>query len=105
LLRNILESAGYTVKTAVDGLEALMFLKNGEFNLVVSDVEMPGLNGFELITKLREDKRFGDLPVILVTALDSASDRQRGMDCGANAYIVKSDFEQSNLLEVIRRLI
>jgi two-component system chemotaxis sensor kinase CheA len=105
LLRNILESSGFAVKTAVDGLEALMHLKNGEFDLVVSDVEMPNVNGFELITKIREDKRFSDMPVILVTALESAGDRQRGMDCGANAYIVKSNFEQSNLLEVIGRLI
>ncbi len=105
LLRNILESSGFIVKTAVDGLEAFMHLKNGEFDLVVSDVEMPNMNGFELITKIREDSCFSDLPVILVTALESVGDRQRGMDCGANAYIVKSNFEQSNLLEVIGRLI
>ena len=105
LLRNILELAGYHVKTAVDGLEALQFLRNEPFDLVVSDVEMPGLNGFELTTKIRNDKNIADLPLILVTALESVDDRQRGMECGANAYIVKSSFEQSNLLEVIKRLI
>jgi len=105
LLRNILESAGYQVKTAVDGMEAFQFLQQESFDIVVSDVEMPRLNGFELTTKIRGDKRLGEMPLILVTALESPDDRQRGMECGANAYIVKSSFEQSNLLEVIKRLI
>lgn len=105
LLRNIIESFGYQVKTAVDGMEAFQFLKNETFDLVVSDVEMPGLNGFDLTAKIRSDKLLADTPVILVTALDSANDRQRGMESGANAYIVKGSFEQSNLIEMIRRLI
>ena len=72
---------------------------------MVSDVDMPRMNGFELTTKIRSDKRLAELPVILVTALDSREDRERGIDVGANAYIVKSSFDQSNLLEVIKRLI
>jgi two-component system chemotaxis sensor kinase CheA len=105
LLRNIIESAGYRVKTAVDGMEAFQFLKNEAFDLLVSDVEMPRMTGFELTAKIRNDKRLVETPVILVTALDSADDRQRGMEAGANAYIVKGSFEQSNLIETIRRLI
>jgi two-component system chemotaxis sensor kinase CheA len=105
LLRNIIETSGYRVKTAVDGMEALEFLKNETFDLVVSDVEMPRLSGFDLTARIRIDKRLTETPVILVTALDSADDRQRGMECGANAYIVKGSFEQSNLLEMIHRLI
>ncbi len=105
LLRNIIESAGYIVKTAVDGMEAFQFLKNETFDLVVSDVEMPRMNGFDLTVRIRDDKRLSELPVILVTALDSPDDRQRGMEAGANAYIVKSSFEQSNLLEMIKRLL
>ena len=105
MLRNFLESAGYAVKTAVDGQEAHGFLQEEKFDLVVSDIEMPHMTGFELTAKIREDKNLSDLPVILVTALESADDRQRGMDLGANAYIVKSSFEQSNLVETIRRLI
>ena len=105
LLRNIIESAGYQVKTAVDGMEAFHLLQNESFDLVVSDIEMPRMNGFELTTRIRDDKKLEELPLILVTALDSSEDRQRGMECGANAYIVKSSFEQSNLLEVIKRLI
>ncbi len=105
LLKNILEGAGYDVKSAVDGLDAYTMLKTEDFGLVVSDVDMPRMNGFALTTKIRSDKKLADLPVVLVTALDSREDRERGIDVGANAYIVKSSFDQSNLLEVIKRLI
>ena len=105
MLRNFLETAGFTVKTAVDGLEAYNFLQNEIFDIVVSDIEMPRMNGFELTVKIREDKSLSDMPVILVTALETTDDLKRGMDAGANAYIVKSSFEKSNLIETIRRLI
>ncbi len=105
LLRNILESAGFVVKTAVDGLEAFQFIQSERYDLVVSDVEMPNMNGFELTAKIRNDERFTNIPVILVTALSSDFDKQRGMEAGANAYIVKSNFEQSNLVDTIKRLI
>lgn len=105
MLRNFIETAGFTVKTAVDGLEAYNFLQNEIFDIVVSDIEMPRMNGFELTVKIREDKSLSDMPVILVTALETADDLKRGMDAGANAYIVKSSFEKSNLIETIRRLI
>ena len=105
LLKNILESAGYRVTTAVDGVDAYMTLKTGTFDLIVSDVEMPRMDGFDLTAKVRADKQLGELPVVLVTALGSPEHRERGIDVGANAYIVKSSFDQSNLLEVVRRLI
>jgi two-component system chemotaxis sensor kinase CheA len=105
LLKNILESAGYDVKATVDGADALTELKAGDYDLLVSDVEMPRMSGFELTTKVREDKRLAELPVVLVTSLDSREDRERGIDVGANAYIVKSSFDQSNLLETVRRMI
>ncbi|SMC39298.1 CheA signal transduction histidine kinase [Desulfocicer vacuolatum DSM 3385] len=105
LLKTILESAGYRVKTVIDGLEALTELKQTKYNLLVSDVDMPRMNGFVLTEKIRKDKTLGDLPVILVTALHSREDRERGIDVGANAYIVKSSFDQSNLLEVVQKYI
>ena len=105
LLKNILESSGYTVVTAVDGLDGFTILKSGTFDIVVSDVDMPRMNGFELTAKIRADREYGDLPVVLVTALASREDRERGIDAGANAYIVKSSFDQSNLLEVMRKLV
>jgi two-component system, chemotaxis family, sensor kinase CheA len=105
LLKNILESAGYNVKTSVDGIDALTALRTETFDLVVSDIEMPRMNGFDLVSKIRSDQKTAEVPVILVTALESREDRERGIDVGANAYIVKRSFDQSNLLEVISKLI
>lgn len=104
LLKNILETAGYNVNTAVDGVDGFTQLRSREFDVVVSDVEMPRMNGFDLTAKIRADKKLSEMPIILVTALQSREDRERGMDVGANAYIVKNSFDQSNLLEVMGRL-
>jgi len=104
LLKNILESSGYRVKTAVDGSDALSILKTEEFDIVVSDVEMPRMNGFELTAAIRRDRKLAELPVILVTGMESRQDREQGIDVGANAYIVKSSFDQSRLIETIQRL-
>jgi two-component system chemotaxis sensor kinase CheA len=105
LLKSILQSAGYAVKTAVDGAEALTMLRTHPFDLLVSDVEMPRLNGFDLTTRVRSDKKLAELPVILVTALATREDKERGVDVGANAYIVKGNFDQDNLLASVERLI
>jgi two-component system chemotaxis sensor kinase CheA len=105
LMKNILESAGYEVKTAVDGLDAFTALKEMSCDLVVSDVEMPRMTGFDLTAKIRADQRLAATPVVLVTALDSREDRERGLDVGANAYIVKGSLDQSDLLQTIQRLI
>jgi two-component system chemotaxis sensor kinase CheA len=105
LLKSILESAGYDVKTAVDGVDGFTQLRAGSFDIVVSDVDMPRMGGFDLTARIRSDKKLAELPVVLVTALHSREDRERGMDVGANAYIVKSSFDQTNLLEVIGRLL
>jgi len=105
LLKNIMETAGYLVITAVDGVDAMTLLKTEKFDIVISDVDMPRMNGFNLTEKIRGDKKLAELPVVLVTALESREDKERGIDVGANAYIVKSSFDQSNLLEVIKRLV
>ena len=105
LIKNILEAAGYVVTTAVDGLEAYNIFETGAFDAVVSDVEMPRMNGFELTAKIRGHQSRAETPVVLVTSLDSKEDKERGIEVGANAYIVKASFDQSNLLEVIDRLI
>ena len=105
LLKGILEGAGYEVVATVDGMDALTRLKTEPFDLVVSDVDMPRMNGFDLTAKIRADKKLGETPVVLVTALGSQQDREYGIEVGANAYIVKSDFDQSNLLEIVRRFL
>jgi two-component system, chemotaxis family, sensor kinase CheA len=105
LLKNVLESYGYDVTTAVDGFDALTALQESRFDLVSSDVEMPRMDGFELTARVRADERFSRLPVVLVTSMDSPEDRKKGINAGADAYIVKSSFDQGNLLDTIRRLI
>jgi two-component system chemotaxis sensor kinase CheA len=105
LIRSVLQSAGYEVVVAVDGADALEVLRSQPIDLVMSDVEMPRLNGFELITRIRAEREFHHLPVVLVTSLASEEHRRRGLEVGAQAYIVKSQFDQQNLLEVVRRLL
>ena len=104
MIKSILESAGYRVQTAVDGMDAFTQVRAGRFDLVVSDVEMPRLNGFDLTARIRADKKLADLPIVLVTALETREDRERGIDAGANAYLVKSSFDQDDLLDAVRRL-
>jgi len=105
LLKNILEASGYRITTAIDGEDGYTQVVKQTFDAVISDVEMPKMNGFELTRKIREQETLANLPVILVTSLDSREDKEKGMDAGADAYIVKSNFDQSNLLEVLARLI
>jgi two-component system, chemotaxis family, sensor kinase CheA len=105
LLKNILDASGYLVTTAIDGEDGYQQAKLGDFDVVISDVEMPKMNGFELTRKIRDTERLAQKPVILITSLDSREDREKGIDAGADAYIVKSNFDQSNLLEVLERLL
>jgi two-component system chemotaxis sensor kinase CheA len=104
LLKEILESDGYVVTTAINGAEAVAVLERQAFDLVVSDVEMPRMNGFQLTEAIRGDPRWHGLPVILVTGLEREAERKRGLDAGASEYIVKGSFETSNLLGAVRRL-
>lgn len=105
LLRNIFEAAGYFVKTTVDGAEAFATLNSERFDIVVSDVEMPRMNGFDLTQKIRDDDKLSSMPIVLITSLETAHDKQKGLEAGANAYFVKSSFDQTNIIEVIERLI
>lgn len=104
-MRNYLELAGCEVTTAFDGQDGFEKLMTGTFDVVVTDVEMPRMNGFELTAQIRKQSALQDLPVIIVTALETPDDRNRGMDAGANAYIVKSNFRESNLIDTIKRLV
>jgi two-component system chemotaxis sensor kinase CheA len=103
--RNLLEAAGYAVTVATDGLDAWSILQTEEMDIVVSDIDMPRMSGFDLTAKIRADSRLSELPVVLVTALESRDDKERGIQIGANAYVLKSSFDQSNLLEIVGRLL
>lgn len=105
LEQSILESAGYDVDLAVSGADALEKAAVRRYGLFVVDVEMPGMSGFELLERCREDPRFCDIPAIMVTSRDDEVDRRRGLAAGARAYIVKADFDQVALLETIRGLL
>jgi two-component system chemotaxis sensor kinase CheA len=104
LERSILEAAGFEVLTAPDGQAAWELLGEHGIDLVVSDVDMPRMDGFALVEAIRGSTALRELPIILVTARENASDRQRGLDAGADAYIVKSSFRQEELLDAIGAL-
>jgi len=103
LEKNILETAGYRVSIATDGIEALRVLDADMADIVVSDVQMPNMNGIEFTRALRESNRYSDMPIILVTSLESREDREQGMLAGANAYIVKRGFDQAELIATIEQ--
>jgi len=105
LERSILESAGYDVLACVDGQEAWERLQAEGADAVVSDVEMPRMDGFALTEAVRGSPRFGRLPVVLVTARAKPEDKARGLQAGASAYLVKSAFDQTHLLETLRQLL
>ena len=105
LEKSILENHGYRVDTAVDGLDALDRMTGNKYDLIVSDIEMPRMDGFELCRTLKKNEGFKNIPFVMVTALQKEEDKRRGMEVGAAAYIVKSAFEQTNLLETIERLV
>ena len=86
-------------------MAAWKLLEATKIDLLVSDIEMPRMDGFGLTGKVRADQRFAGLPVVLVTSLASREDREHGIACGADAYITKSDFSQNHLLETIERLL
>lgn len=106
LEKTILETAGYRVQVANDGVEALNLLQtNGSCDLVVSDVLMPNMDGFQLTAAIRKDAVLKNIPVILVTSLEQRQDKEKGIEVGADAYIVKSTFDQAGLLQTIEQLV
>ncbi len=105
LEKNILEAAGYRVRTATDGTEALRVMIEQPFDVIVCDVEMPNMDGFQLAERVKNDVRWREIPFILVTSLDSPADRERGLRSGADAYLVKTRFDQDELLGVIEQMV
>ncbi len=105
LMKNILESAGYLVKTANDGTEALKLMQKDDFDMLVTDIEMPKMNGIELTAAVRKDDLRKHIPIILVTSMTDQQYRDKGNEAGADAFFVKSSFDQNNLLDVVKRLI
>ncbi len=103
--KRILEGAGYEVVTAVDGVDAFTKLATRPFDAVVSDVEMPNLDGLGLTVRIRKDRKYSELPIILVTSLATEAHKRAGVEAGANAYLTKPGFDQKTFLETLKRLI
>jgi chemotaxis protein histidine kinase CheA len=105
LQRVILEGAGYHVVTAVDGLDGAARLRDAPVDLVLSDVEMPGMDGFTLTRTLRATRGWEDVPVVIMTSRGDEADQRAGLDAGASAYLLKSEFDQAELIDTVRRLL
>jgi two-component system chemotaxis sensor kinase CheA len=103
--KRILEAAGYRVVVAVDGEDGWARLRAEEFDAVVSDIQMPRLDGLAMTERIRAEARYSRLPIILVSSLASDEDRRRGLEAGADAYIPKPGFDQALLLETLDRLV
>jgi two-component system chemotaxis sensor kinase CheA len=103
--KSILEAAGYQVVTAENGLDALNRLGQQDFDLVLTDVLMPKMDGFTLTRKIRSDEKTKSLPVVVMTSMESEEDKRRGLEAGANAYLIKSGFDQKHLIETIETLL
>jgi len=103
--KRILEGAGYEVVTAVDGVDGFNKLRTRQFDAIVTDIEMPNLDGLSLTSKIRQQREYSELPIILVTSLASEDDKRRGAEAGANAYITKGGFDQKALIETLRLLV
>jgi two-component system chemotaxis sensor kinase CheA len=105
LVRSILEVGGYAVQVAVDGADAFARIQRDPPEAIVSDVEMPRMDGFALCAAVRASATLRTLPFILVTSLSSDEDRVRAIAAGADAYIIKGEFEQGTLLDAVARLL
>ena len=105
LEKNILETAGFDVSVAINGVEAWAMLAQNDFDVIISDVEMPKMNGLELTSRIKGSERYQDLPVILLTSLGKPEQREAGLRVGADAYLVKSRFDQSELLQTIQSVV
>ena len=104
-MQRLLKGAGYDVTIAENGLLGLQQVQDREFDIVLSDVEMPHMSGLEMTANIRQDNKYDRLPIVLITTLASSEDKRRGFDAGANAYLTKGDFDQKLLFETLDRLI
>jgi two-component system sensor histidine kinase and response regulator WspE len=105
LQSRLVSSRGYQVDRAVHGLEGWKAMRDGDYQLLVTDVEMPEMDGIALIQTLRKEPRFRHLPIIISSSRDSEQDRLHGMEAGADYYLVKSSFQDETLLDAIHQLI
>jgi two-component system sensor histidine kinase and response regulator WspE len=105
LERKLLESRGYEIEVAVDGIDGWNAVRTGHFNLVVTDIDMPRMDGIELVTLIKKDSNLKSLPVLIVSYKDREEDRQRGLEAGADYYLTKGSFHDETLIQAVTDLI
>jgi two-component system sensor histidine kinase and response regulator WspE len=105
LERKLLLNRGYDVAVAVDGMDGWNALRSEEFDLLITDIDMPRMDGIELVSLLRRDSRLQSLPVMVVSYKDREEDRRRGLDAGADYYLAKASFHDDALLDAVVELI
>ncbi len=103
--RHMLEQAGYQVVTAVNGVDGFNKLRAGRFDLIISDIDMPRMNGIEMITRIRAAEKYSQIPIIVVSYKDREQDRQQALEAGANHYVTKAAFDSGEMMERIRELL
>lgn len=103
--KDVLEAWGYHVTLAEDGLDGLQKARAGDFDAILTDVEMPNMDGFTLTSLLRQEEKYRDTPIVIITSREKEEDKRRGIQVGADAYIVKGDFDQSSLVDTLRSLL
>jgi len=103
--KDVLEAHGYRVTLAEDGQDGLRKAMESHFDAVLTDVEMPNMDGFTLTAKLRQEETYRHTPIVIITSREKEADKQRGIQAGADAYIVKGDFDQSSLVDTLRTLL
>lgn len=103
--KDLLEAWGYQVTLAEDGQDGLDKARAGDFDAILTDVEMPVMDGFTLTSHLRQEERYQHTPIIIITSREKETDRRRGIEVGADAYIVKGSFDQNSLIDTLKVLL
>ena len=103
--RNMLQTRGYDVDVAVDGMDGWNAVRTGRYDLVISDIDMPRMNGIEFVSHIKQDPRLKNIPVMIVSYKDREEDRNRGLEAGADYYITKGSFHDETLVDAVADLI
>ncbi len=103
--KNIFESLGFVVDTAIDGMDGLEKLQMGQYDMLVTDLEMPRLDGFGLVRQIRNQTNYKDLPIVVISTRESTEDRMRALEVGADSYMVKQHLEASNIISTVKALV
>jgi DNA-binding response OmpR family regulator len=103
--KNVFESLGFVVDTAIDGMDGLEKLQSKHYDMLITDLEMPRLDGFGLVRQIRNQAEYAELPIIVISTRESAEDRMRALEAGADSYMVKQRLEAANIISTVKALV